>query len=133
MKRNKYFVLLIVFVMLFTASCKLYNDKAREDYFYKINSLIKDLDFFTAKASENKIKLFGKNQELITEIPFEDYNDNIKFSYARKDESVIYFVISAAVDDEQGIMFINDDSNGVLDGIKSVERIGGNSYQYSTN
>ena len=133
MRRNKCLILLIVFVMLFTTSCKLYNDSKREDYFYKINSLIKDMDFFIAKASENKIELFDNNHELITEIPFEDYDDNIKFIYARKDDSVICFVISAAVDDEQGIMFINDHSNGVLDGIKSIERIGGNSYHYSTN
>ncbi len=39
----------------------------------------------------------------------------------------------SAVDDEKGIMFVNDDSDGILDGIHSLMRMGGNAYSYSTN
>lgn len=134
MKRNIYFVLILVILGVFIlVSCGYSSNKNTEDYLYKINSIIKDKDFYTAKAEDNKIILYDTKQEMIEEIPFEDYDDNIKFVYARKQDSVICFVISLAVDDEQGIMFINDDSNGVLDGIKTINRIGGNSYQYSTN
>lgn len=55
-----------------------------------------------------------------------------KITTFSKDGSTVWFIISGSVDDEQGIIFINDDSNSVLDGIKSIERIGGNSYYYST-
>ena len=70
---------------------------------------------------------------MIKEIPFEDYDDKIKFIYARKEDSVIYFILSGSVDDEQGIMFVNDNSDDFLDGINTIIRIGGNSYHYGTN
>ncbi len=134
MKKNICVVLIFVMIgVFFFTSCNSINNKKTEDYLHEINSIIKDMDFYIAKADDNKIILYDTKQEMIEEIPFEDYDDNIKFVYARKKDSVICFVISLAVDDEQGIMFINDDSNGVLDGIKSINRMGGNSYQYSTN
>ena len=134
MKRNVCFVLILMIVGAFIlVSCGYSSNKNTEDYLYKINSIIKDMDFYTAKADDNKIILYNIEQEIIKEIPFEDYNGNIKFLYARKEESAIYFVISGSVDDEQGIMFVNDNSDGFLDGIKTINRIGGNSYQYSTN
>ena len=129
-------ILLVFLVLLGIFFFDFYNpsgNKNTEDYFYKINSIIKDMDFFTAKAIDDKIVLYNAKQKMIKEIPFEDYDDNIKFVYARKEGSVIYFIISLAIDDEQGIMFINDDSNGLLDGIKTINRVGGNSYGYSTN
>lgn len=134
MKRNIYFVLILVTLGIFIlVACGCSSNKNTEEYLYKINSIIKDMDFYTAKADDNKIILYNAEQEMIKEIPFENYDDNIKFLYARKEESAIYFVISGSVDDEQGIMFVNDDSDDFLDGIKTINRIGGNSYQYSTN
>lgn len=134
MKRNVCLVLIFVMLGIFyLTSCDSSSNKNTEDYLYKINSIIKDMDFYTAKANENKIRLYDNKQEMIKEIPFEDYNDNIEFIYARKEETAIYFVMSGSVDDEQGIMFVNDDSDDFLDGIKTITRIGGNSYQYSTN
>lgn len=134
MKRNVCFVLILVILGMFIlVSCGYSNNKNIEEYLYKINSIIKDMDFYTAKVDENKIILYNTEQEMIKEIPFGDYNGNIKFIYARKEESAIYFVMSGSVDDEQGIMFVNDNSDGFLDGIKTINRIGGNSYQYSTN
>lgn len=134
MKRNLCFVLiLLMFVVFIFTSCSLYSDKKTEDYLYKINSLIKDMEFYKAMVADNKITLYNTEQEMIKEIPFEDYDDKIKFIYARKEDSAIYFVISGSVDDEHGIMFVNDDSDVFLDGIKTINRIGGNSYHYSTN
>ena len=135
MKRKIIFLVLILVllgVFLFT-SCNFFpSNQDREVYLYKINSIIKDMDFSTAKTYDGKIILYNTEREIIKEIPFEDYDKNIKFIYARKDESAIYFVISAVVDDEQGIMFVNDGSDRFLDGIKTIKRIGGNSYQYSS-
>jgi len=134
MKRNVCFVLIIVMLgVILLDSCDFSSNRDTEDYLYKINCLIRDMDFYTAKASQNKITLYNNEQEMIKEIPFEDYNSDIKFVYARKENSVIYFVTNLAVDDEKGVMFVNDGSDGFLDGIKTINRMGGNSYQYSTN
>ena len=119
--------------VFFFTSCNSTNNKKTEDYLYKINSIIKEMDFYIAKADDNKIILYDTEQEMIKEIPFENYDDSIKFIYARKENSTIYFVLSGSVDDEQGVMFVNDGSDDFLDGIKTIDRMGGNSYQYSTN
>ena len=121
MKRNICFVLIFIMLeMFFLTSCDSSSNKSTEDYLCKINSIIKDMNFYTAKANENKIILYDHKQEMIKEIPFEDYDDDMEFIYARKEESAIYFVISGSVDDEQGIMFVNDDSDDFLDGIKTI-------------
>lgn len=134
MKRNICFVLIFVMIgVFFFTSCNSTNNKKTEDYLHKINSIIKEMDFYTAKADDNKIILYDTEQEMIKEIPFENYDDSIKFIYARKENSTIYFVLSGSVDDEQGVMFVNDGSDDFLDGIKTIDRMGGNSYQYSTN
>lgn len=134
MKRNICFVLIFVMIgVFFFTSCNSTNNKKTEDYLYKINSIIKEMDFYIAKADDNKIILYDTEQEMIKEIPFENYDDSIKFIYARKENSTIYFVLSGSVDDEQGVMFVNDGSDDFLDGIKTIDRMGGNSYQYSTN
>ena len=134
MKRNICFVLIFVMIgVFFFTSCNSTNNKKTEDYLHKINSIIKEMDFYIAKADDNKIILYDTEQEMIKEIPFENYDDSIKFIYARKENSTIYFVLSGSVDDEQGVMFVNDGSDDFLDGIKTIDRMGGNSYQYSTN
>mgnify|MGYP003293681401 CR=1 FL=1 len=109
------------------------NDVYEEErYFRKINDIIKDLDFHVAKAKDGKIVLYNKSYEIISEIPFEEYDRRIKFFGARKDGPVIWFTTAGAVDDEWGIMFINDDSNEVLNGVNSATWIGGSAYTFST-
>lgn len=49
----------------------------------------------------------------------------------RKEFGNLYFVTAGSVDDEYGVVFINDSAND-LDGIMSLERIGGNAFLYST-
>ena len=103
-----------------------------EEYFYEINNLIKDENFNIAKAYTGKIVLYDVQQNPIKEIPFDKYDKNINFKYAWKEGPVVFFVTNGAVDDEQGVLFINDNSNDILEGINSIKRIGGNSYVYDT-
>ena len=114
------------------SACTTPTASSQEEYFYIINNLIKDEEFDYATVSEKKIELYNSDNILINEMYFEDYNENIKLSVIRKKESMIYFVQNGAIDDEEGIVFINDRSNELLDGIKNIKRIGGNSYQYRT-
>ncbi len=93
MQRNICFVLIFVMIgVFFFTSCNSTNNKKKEDYLHEINSIIKEMDFYTAKANDNKIILYDTEQEMIKEIPFENYDDSIKFIYARKENSTIYFV-----------------------------------------
>ena len=103
-----------------------------EMYFGTMNNMIKDMDFHSARAEEGKIVLYNESEEIISEIPFAYYNENISFIYARKNGPVVYFVTNIEADDERGIMFLNDDSDSVLSGVKRITRIGDNSYDFST-
>ncbi len=104
----------------------------QERYFRKINEIIKDLEFHSAKVKDGKIILYNDKYEPISEIPFESYDKSIKFIGAHKDDGIIYFVTAGAVDDEWGIMFVNDGSDSMMDGVGSAARISGNSYEYDT-
>ena len=114
------------------SACRSDNYSELEEYCCKVNSIIKNIDFDEAKIEEEKIVLYSDKNVRIQEIPFEDY-ENKRIVAVRKEGDAVYFTISGSVDDEQGLVFINDDSNAILDGIKSIERIGGNSYWYSTS
>lgn len=130
----KYSILCFVMSGLFIFSgCQNNNYSVMEEYCYKINSVIKDVDFHTAKIKGSKIVLYDNKNVEIRQITFEEYEIDKKITVIRKDGAKVYFAISGTVDDEQGIVFINDSSNAVLDGIKSMERLGGNSYRYSTS
>ena len=130
----KYSILFFVMsVLLIFSGCQNYDYSAMEEYCYKINSVIKDIDFHTAEIKEGKIVLYDQKNAEIQQITFKDYENDKRIISVRKDGDIVYFIISGAVDDEQGIVFINDDSNSMLDGIKRLERIGGNSYRYSTS
>ncbi len=124
-------ILLCIATILCLAGCNASPEES-EEYFYEINKLIKDEDFCTAKVMPGKIVLYDAQRNPIKEIPFDKYDKTIAFKYARKEGTLIFFVTSAAVDDEQGILFINDNSNNMLDGIHSIKRIGRNSYEYDT-
>ena len=104
----------------------------QERYFRKINEIIKDLEFHSAKAKDSEIILYNNENEPICEIPFAEFDESQEFIYARKSDGIVYFITAGAVDDEWGIMFVNDGSDSMLDGVGSVTRIGGNSYEYDT-
>lgn len=124
---------MFILMMLFTC-CTGRPDKDTDYYhsFYSVNSAIKDMDFYIARPEKDIIILYNDKDEPINEVQINEYDGKKNFIYARKDGTNIFFVINAAVDDEQGILFVNDGSDSILDGIKSIERIGGNSYKYST-
>lgn len=131
MRKKLLLILLCVATVLCFAGCNA-GPEEYEEYFYKINKLIKDEDFCTAEVKPGKIVLYDDQKKPIRELPFDQYDKSIDFLYARKEGALIIFVTSAAVDDEQGILFINDDSNNMLDGIHSIKRVGRNSYEYDT-
>lgn len=131
MRKRSILICLCIAAVLCLAACNG-NVEDSEEYFHKINKLIKDEDFCTAKVKDGKIELYDSQQNPIRELPFDQYDKSITLLYARKEGALIFFVTSAAVDDEQGILFINDDSNNMLDGIHSIKRIGRNSYEYDT-
>lgn len=134
MKKIVVFLVLCCVVLGLFCGCGKNDIHEQERYFGKINSIIKDLDFHIAKAKDSKIILYNKELDPISEIPFEEYDEDIKFFGAHKDGPVIYFATSGMVDNENGIMFINDEANELLREATKLVRIaiGGNSYEYST-
>ena len=128
---KKYVAVILIITMLCFVGCTGRTDMQCA-YFYEINSLIKDEVFFTANVEEGKIMLYDEEQIMIGEIEFVGYQSGTDLLCIRKDGPVVFFVTGGAVDDETGILFINDDSNNLLDGLKTIERIGGNSYIYDT-
>ncbi|MBQ3009924.1 MAG: hypothetical protein IJD81_01900 [Oscillospiraceae bacterium] len=102
------------------------------EYCTEINRLIQSRDFVTARVSEGEICLYDENDAVIETIAFEGYNRRVPLVYIRREESSLFFVTAGSVDDESGFLFVNDGADSLLDGIKLLERVGGNSYYYST-
>lgn len=90
------------------------------------------MDFSNAYISKDTITLYDEENLLISEVPFTSTDDYKSVICIRKDGNTLFFVLQGSVDDESGIMFVNDDSGDFLDGINSIERIGGNFYKYDT-
>ena len=103
------------------------------EYCYQINEIVKDLDFYTAKVTENGIELYDRNFDELEIVSFDGYKRNIRIMAIHKDGGLIYFILIGNVDDESGIMFVNDGTDGMMNGIHSLDRIGGNSYYYDTS
>ena len=68
------------------------------------------------------------SETVVREYDYDAYGNEI--SYENDDNPYRY--CSEYYDDESGIVFVNSDLNNLLDGIKSLKRVGGNSYQYNT-
>ncbi len=107
-------------------------NSAEVDYYTSINRMIKDADFYTAHVNEGQITLYDTDNSVIETIALDFYDRSIPLVYIRKEGNSLYFVTAGSVDDEYGIVFMNDGSDYMLDGIMSLERIGGNSFLYST-
>lgn len=103
------------------------------EYCYQINEIVKDLDFYTAKVTENGIELYDRNFDELEIVSFDGYKRSIRIMGIHKDGGLIYFILIGNVDDEWGIMFVNDGTDGMMNGIHSLDRIGGNSYYYDTS
>lgn len=138
MKKRTWVVLSIVglAVCLMLGCYALIRDQKEQetiDYCYQINKIIKDRDFYTAKVTEKGIVLYDRNFNEMEIVPFDSYKRHIKFMGIRKDSGLIYFTLLGSVDDEWGIMFVNDETNIMMEGIHSLERVGGNYYYYDTH
>lgn len=138
MRKFALFMILFCVVTLLFCGCSIGTNsdnseiEREEQYFRKINEIIKDMEFHTAKVKDGKIVLYDKNYDPVSEVSFKDYDKSIKFIGARKDGPIVYFIQYGAVDDEWGIMFVNDDSDDMMNGIWHADKIGSNSYEYST-
>ncbi len=104
----------------------------KEQYCRKINEIIRDLEFHSAEAKDEKIILYDKDRNPTSEIPFAEYDESQKLIYARKSGDIVYFTTGGSVDDEWGIMFVNDGSDSMMDTIWRADRMGGNAYEYNT-
>lgn len=90
---------------------------------------------FTAAFLLNRVLYTRRVTESIKQVCFQTqiYKSFPRIGFIiKRIINVIYYVLSGSVDDADGIMFINGAENGVLGGVKKVERIGGNYYRYST-
>ncbi len=125
-------IVLSVIACFILFSCHQEKTADEEYYSYKINTLLKDEDFYTAQIKGDSFDLYNSEQTLLKTIHFDEYDNSFRLNYIRKEGCKMYFVQSGSVDDEEGIVFINDESNNILDGIKKLKRCGGNSYYYST-
>lgn len=133
--RKKMILYLICFVILFLLLINYFgrdNYKEYDEYCYKINNILIDYDFQKACLEENCIVLYDDEDVQIDRMEFNYYNKNLEILYIRKDGNRIYFVLKASLDDEKGILFINDSSNSTMDGIVKLNRLNGNSYMYSS-
>ena len=124
-------VILFLICVLNFVSC---GGKSTEDYdlyCYGINEVIKDIDFDKGDIADGKIVLYKDGLEVFNR-DYEEFDSEFNIKYIRKEDNKIFFVLNASVDDDEGIMFVNDDTNGLMDGLGSLERINGNSYKYKT-
>ena len=124
-------VLLTVILILTLISCGTKSTEEYDLYCYEINQLIKEIDFDRGTIDDGNLILYNNESEVFNE-KYEKYNTNFEIEYIRKEDSKVFFVLSASVDDDEGIVFINDETNNLMDGLVSLERINGNSYRYKT-
>lgn len=94
--------------------------------------MIKDFEFYTARINDGQILFYDINNSVINSTHLDFYNKKISLIYIRKEGDRIFFISRASVDDESGIVFMNNSADDILDGIVSLERVGGNSYQFNT-
>lgn len=123
-------VIVCLIVALTFASCGAKSTEEYDLYCYEINKIIKDVDFDKGNIADGKIVLYNDGAKVFYQ-DYEGYNSDFDIEYIRKEEGKIFFVLSTAVDDDEGIVFINDDTNSLMDGLSSLKRINGNSYKYN--
>lgn len=130
---KKLITAILCIALLFVFGFKIFDkpNSAEIEYYTSINRMIKDQDFYTARVSEGQITLYDKNNIIVETMGFDFYDRSIPLVTIRKEFGNLYFVTAGSVDDEYGVVFMNDSANN-LDGIMSLERLGGNAFLYST-
>lgn len=126
-------IAITAFIILCINSCDSKNEQDAIDYYTKINNMIQDYDFNIARTEDSKIILYDSSNTQIGEIDMTDQSFKYPIVYIKKEDYILKIITGGAVDDEHGIVFINNDLNNALDGITSISRVGGNSYKYSSN
>lgn len=115
-----------VFTFFITDSIDKYNE-----YCYEINRAIKDIDFEKGDISDRKLILYNDGKEVYNQ-SYENFDSKYKIIYIRKDGNKVFFVLNASVDDEDGIVYLNGENGNIMNGLWSLERLGGDSYNYKT-
>ena len=123
--------MLVVICVSTFVSCGVKSTEEYDLYCYEINKIINDIDFDNGNIFDGKIVLYNDGSEVFNQ-DYENFNSDFNIKYIRKEDSKIFFVLNASVDDDEGIVFVNDDTNGLMDGLGSLARINGNSYKYKT-
>ena len=131
MKKLAVSILCIALLLVFGFKIFDKPSSAEIEYYTSINRIIKDQDFYTARVGEGQITLYDKNNIIVKTMGFDFYDRSIPLVTIRKEFGNLYFVTAGSVDDEYGIVFMNDSANN-LNGIMSLERLGGNAFLYST-
>ena len=131
MKKPVAAILCIALLLVFGFKIFDKPNSAEIEYYTRINRMIKDQDFYIARVSEGQITLYDKNNIIVETMGFDFYDRSIPLVTIRKEFGNLYFVTAGSVDDEYGVVFMNDSANN-LDGIMSLERVGGNAFLYST-
>lgn len=130
---KKVFLIMLLAGLLLLNGCKARHSDVLTDYCYMLNEKLIGADFDKAYVADGVISLYDSGDTLLMEIDFDAYDESKKVLYIRKENQRVYFILGGSVDDEYGIMFVNDESNELLDGIHTIERVGGNAYEYSTS
>lgn len=128
-------VLLVGICILIIISNALSKNHNREykEYCYEIYQEIKEESFKYAKFKDKNIIFYDSEFNVLSEMAYEKYNKKWTIKYIENDDDSMFFWRSGALDDSEGIMFIkNEDMDRILDGIKKMERNGGNSYWVTT-
>ena len=80
-------------------------------YCSQINEILKEEEFFVASAQSNPLELKDQDFSIIKKIEFPNFDKNYRIYGISKDEhNNIYFPLGGAVDDNWGIVFVNDPS-----------------------
>ena len=130
MKKILAIVMFLICALIFV-SCGVKSTEEYDLYCYEINKVIKDIDFDNGNIADGKIILYNDGSEVFNQY-YENFNSDFHIKYIRKEDNKIFFVLNASLDDDEGIVFVNDNTNGLMDGVGSLERINGNSYKYKT-
>ena len=75
--------------------------------------------------------MYNEGKEVYNQ-SYENFDSKYKIIYIRKDGNKVFFVLNASVDDEDGIVYLNGENGNIINGLWSLERLGGDSYNYKT-
>ncbi|PWL44983.1 MAG: hypothetical protein DBY45_04855 [Clostridiales bacterium] len=92
-------------------------------YCSQINEILNEEEFFVASVWSNPLELNDRHFSIIKKIEFPNFDKHYRIYGISKDENKnIYFALGGAVDDNWGILFINDPSvNLHFDGIDWIK------------